>query len=192
MKELAASGKRHATAGAPRLAAAGLAGMLIAGAGCGAAPSPPAPQPPQRGFGEPLRGAPLATAPTPRWSPEVRQSGPAEPATAEGGPETPLPWSVATDAVEVAVARLRAELTGQGLEAFDDLAKAPPRVCCQTLTVHGATALAHPELPGAVRVVVVWSAQPRWQGLPQQGTTAVIVTHQRGGWRVVPAWEAES
>ncbi len=175
---------------APQAAIAGLAGLLLAG--CTSAPSrtAPAAAPGRGGFGEPLRGAPATTSPTlhsPKGEETILGQGTA-PDEAEA--QITLPDAVAAPAMEVAVARLRAELTGQGLEAFEDLMEAPPRVCCHSLTVQGAAALADPDHAGAVRVVVVWSAQPRGQGPPQQGTTTMLVTPAGGGWRVLPAWEA--
>lgn len=169
-----------------------LAGVLVAVSGCAGTPpsgSSTVPSMPPS-FGQPLQGAPTPASPTlPDPEGEPATPGQGTP-PAEGEAEIALSDAVAGAAMELAVARLRAELTGQGLETFEDLMAAPLRVCCHSLTLHGVAALADAEHPAGVRVVVVWSAEPRGQGPPQQGTTAMLVTPDGGGWRVLPAWEA--
>ena len=107
-----------------------------------------------------------------------------DPAQSDLGPE------LARAAAAAGAAFVRADVTGEGRDAFAGYwsdGRAQP--CCRSFVLHAAAAASTSD-PAVVRVRVVWSAQ-RLDGrsLAEQVTVAHLV-RQGGSWRALQPWEA--
>ena len=108
-----------------------------------------------------------------------------DPARSDLGPE------LARSLSKLGVAVLRADLTGEGRDAFGDYwAGDRRRPCCRRLEVHAAGAGRQPGVEGMARVTVVWSAE-RAAGAEHlvERTTVVHLAQREGRWVPVHPWE---
>jgi hypothetical protein len=86
---------------------------------------------------------------------------------------------------------LRADLTGEGRDAFGDYWSGDRRgPCCRRLEVHAAGASRQPGAQGMARVTVVWSADAVVGGERLvERTTVVHLAQREGRWSPVHPWE---
>lgn len=108
-----------------------------------------------------------------------------DPGRSDLGPE--LARSLST----LGVAVLRADLTGEGRDAFGDYWSGDRRgPCCRRLEVHAAGASRQPGAEGMARVTVVWSADAVAGGERLvERTTVVHLAQREGRWSPVHPWE---
>lgn len=92
---------------------------------------------------------------------------------------------------KVGVAVLRADLTGEGRDAFGDYWAGDRRgPCCRRLEVHAAGASRQPGVDGVARVTVVWSAYPvGGDARLVERTTIAHLALRDGRWVPVHPWE---
>jgi len=92
---------------------------------------------------------------------------------------------------KVGVAVLRADLTGEGRDAFGDYWAGDRRgPCCRRLEVHAAGASRQPGVEGVARTTVVWSAYPvGGDARLVERTTIVHLALRDGRWVPVHPWE---
>ena len=108
-----------------------------------------------------------------------------DPGRSDLGPE------LARSLSRLGVAVLRADLTGEGRDAFGDYWAGDRRgPCCRRLEVHAAGASRQPGTEGMARVTVVWSADALAGGERLVERTTVVHLAQREG-RLMPIhpWE---
>lgn len=108
-----------------------------------------------------------------------------DPGRSDLGPE------LARSLSRLGVAVLRADLTGEGRDAFGDYWAGDRRgPCCRRLEVHAAGASRLPGAEGMARVTVVWSADPL-AGSERlvERTTVVHLALREGRWVPIHPWE---